>query len=432
MEYVKILIGSIYYIFFLIYCHKLIPSIKPRRVLIFLSMLLFVAEYLLTSVSVIHRSNLLITGLLMIISLYFCTGMDWTQACHCGIMCVLYTCSFYDVAELLNTALSPYLPVWTDDHLSAFSFPAAILFYLVLRRCLAFDKKLKLFLQNIRQFKYIIIVEFIMAANLSVVGLGRPLLSNTSGLVIAMSTTVLTVASLVYTVLYYARSVQFFEARWIQKVLSERFERQIKHYDFYEKHIESFRIFVHDHKALMSLLKSLIKANENEKALRLIDSIDSEMHRKINQQKRFAKNVVLDAVLQDVANVCEVNKIRYSFNFPSPHLPASSQLNHIRIFNNVVNNAIEACIKVPEPDRFLELGNQDSDFWITLEARNSYTGKIVLNNQGRPVSTKADKHNHGLGIKSIYEVAEELGGFVVMEIDEDKNIFTIRIHLPKI
>lgn len=81
------------------------------------------------------------------------------------------------------------------------------------------------------------------------------------------------------------------------KRLQEQLDRQVSHYKSYKKFTESYRIFKHDYKDMMSTVKTLIKNKENEKAVNLLDEIHDTMQKNVQMHKTYSDNVLLDAIL---------------------------------------------------------------------------------------------------------------------------------------
>ena len=215
------------------------------------------------------------------------------------------------------------------------------------------------------------------------------------------------------------------------EMLEEQYERQVRHYKSYQKYTESFRAFKHDYRSMMVVLKSLIRTNDNEKALLLIDDMFEEMQKKVVVHKKYSDSVILDAMLQDLSNICEENKIRLSSNVSLPRNTGLSTIDAVRIFSNFINNAVEACYKVPVSDRFIDIVSTNELKWVTLQVVNSYNGKSHVHN-GKFLTTKPEKQCHGLGLRIVEQIAEGLGGFVIYEEDFKNKTFLVRIHIPRL
>lgn len=106
-------------------------------------------------------------------------------------------------------------------------------------------------------------------------------------------------------------------------------------------------------------------------------------------------------------------------------------LDSIRIFSNITRNALEACEKVPESERFIDIISTNSEQWVAFEVHNSYNGEIRKEN-GKLVTTKSNRYSHGLGIGIVEEIAENLGGFVMWEAQAESKTFLTRVLVPQI
>jgi signal transduction histidine kinase len=318
-----------------------------------------------------------------------------------------------------------------------------LLFCLFLRKTILPDNKLKLFLYNYNQLKFVVIYEIAAVLNLTVMNSGLYIFSydvwfSENGLsswgtwfvIMGLGNCLLSIGMLIYAIYQSIQGTELIEYQWRAQMLEEQYERQMRHYKSYQKYTESFRAFKHDYQSMMASLKLLIRENDNEKALELIDDMFNEMQKKVQIHKRYSDSVVLDGMMQDLANICEEKGIRLSSNIAVPRDTKMTMLDMIRIFSNFTNNAVEACQKVPVPDRFIEIISTNRQQWATLQVANCYDGNIHMKN-GQFLTTKMEKQNHGLGLLIVKEIAENLGGFVIYETDSENKTFLIRIHIPR-
>jgi len=180
---------------------------------------------------------------------------------------------------------------------------------------------------------------------------------------------------------------------------------------------------------MMTSVKTLLRNQEYDKAVRMLDEIHDTMQRDVLAQKTYSDNVILDAILQDAANSCEEKGIRFS---AVAHLPDNimTELDIVRVFSNILDNAIEACNKLSGADRFIEITSDSNGDWINIEISNSFNGELKMVND-MPETTKEDKDLHGLGLRTVTEVIEGLGGLVLIEPDQAGKIFRTRLCIPK-
>lgn len=214
--------------------------------------------------------------------------------------------------------------------------------------------------------------------------------------------------------------------------LQKQLRIQLRHYNAYQKYTESFRAFKHDYKNMMASVKSLLSAGEYQKAERMLDTIHDTMQKQVLVHKTYSNQIILDAILQDVANMCEEQETLFSAMVYIPKALNISDINGIRIFSNLTNNAVEACAKVtPESERFITItsGINTSNDWLKVEISNSFNGELNVRN-GIPESTKANKDFHGIGLTIVTEIIEHLGGVINIDADQEKKVFTVTLLLP--
>ena len=92
------------------------------------------------------------------------------------------------------------------------------------------------------------------------------------------------------------------------------------------------------------------------------------------------------------------------------------------IIGNALDNAIEACrkLKVKEPDAeaFIRISSFQKRELFFLKVENSFDGKVVRKPQNEfPVTDKADRENHGIGLANIKSTAEKYQGALDFKVN---------------
>lgn len=216
------------------------------------------------------------------------------------------------------------------------------------------------------------------------------------------------------------------------KLLQKQLAKQLQHYNAYQKYTQSFRAFKHDYKNMMASVKSLLSSGKYDKAEKMLDTIHDTMQKQVLVHKTYSNHIILDAVLQDAANTCLEQNIQFSAVIYIPPSLKLSDINIVRIFSNLTDNAIEACIKIPQTTkRFLNIKsslNKDNS-WLTVEISNSFIGKKNISNE-IPKSTKKNSEIHGIGLSVVSETIKKLNGIITINADVQEQIFAIKILLP--
>lgn len=81
------------------------------------------------------------------------------------------------------------------------------------------------------------------------------------------------------------------------------------------------------------------------------------------------------------------------------------------LYGNLIDNAVEACVKVTEGKRFVSLENKYQSGKLLLIITNSKNGE----RNDTLKTTKQDDRRHGHGIQSVRRVVEKYNGTVNFE-----------------
>ncbi len=106
------------------------------------------------------------------------------------------------------------------------------------------------------------------------------------------------------------------------------------------------------------------------------------------------------------------------------------------ILGNAVDNAIEACRKLkakePEADAFIRISSLQKGNLLILKVENSFDGQLVRGRQEEfPVTDKADRENHGLGLVNIRSTAEKYQGTMDYKVKDRVFILSVMIKNEK-
>lgn len=146
-----------------------------------------------------------------------------------------------------------------------------------------------------------------------------------------------------------------------------------------------------------------------------------------SQKLYFCANLTVNAVLAAKSSLMEKDKICFDYKAVIPVEINVQQLDLSALFSNSLDNAIEACLKLPEELRWIHLIAKTERGLFMLQIENPY-GE-VLNKDGTKIkTTKKDRTQHGFGLRSINEIVERYGGS--MKIKTEDAIFSILLYLP--
>ncbi|MCI8650403.1 MAG: GHKL domain-containing protein [Anaerotruncus sp.] len=242
-----------------------------------------------------------------------------------------------------------------------------------------------------------------------------------------MITSMLAFAAFSMVVWYAVDISNYIEYELKTHQVEKQLQRQVLHYQQYTRYINEVRTFKHDYKGMTQTLQTLVGAGANERALDLLGQMSQEMENLL-QYTQYSNHVVVDAVLRECAIRCKDRGIAFSALVTLPEQIGMNDLELCRIFNNLVENAYEACERVQDRPSFLRIGSSFRDGWATIELINSFSGEIILE-EGQPVTSKKEACQHGLGLTSVRELVESRGGFLQFEVNHQRQEVTVRLHL---
>ena len=121
-------------------------------------------------------------------------------------------------------------------------------------------------------------------------------------------------------------------------------------------------------------------------------------------------NIALDVVLTRESFSCGEKNISMTCLADGKCLDFISEVDIYSLFGNILDNAIEATEKVPDPEkRLLTLDIAQEGYFVHIRVENYFTDKLTFTN-GLPDSTKGDSLYHGFGMKSIKMLVQKYGG----------------------
>ena len=99
------------------------------------------------------------------------------------------------------------------------------------------------------------------------------------------------------------------------------------------------------------------------------------------------------------------------------------------ILGNILDNALEAAANIdPSRERIISLKVGTVSGNTVIRCANSFYGSLELKS-GLPATSKDDKKRHGLGLPSVRQVVQRLGGYLT--IDDSNEQFIITIMFPE-
>ena len=99
------------------------------------------------------------------------------------------------------------------------------------------------------------------------------------------------------------------------------------------------------------------------------------------------------------------------------------------IMGNALDNAVESVEKRGK-DEFKSIGVRvwKKDLFAVIQVENTFEGELKMKD-GLPLTSKADKENHGIGIRSIKSIVEKYQGTVSVRVQDGNFVLTILLPI---
>ena len=200
-----------------------------------------------------------------------------------------------------------------------------------------------------------------------------------------------------------------------------------KEKDFYynqcrymEANAESARSFRHDTRNHLFTIAEMIKTGEVKQAEKYIYTIVEE---KLYYDVSFSDtgNIAIDSVINYKLNEAQSNGIKIKADISVPNNLLLDATDITTIVGNLIDNAIEANHSVEPSNKEIIVNIFYEKGRLFIEIKNTFHGTIVERN-GKIITGKKDKQNHGYGLKNIEKALEKYDGYV--EYDHSDSWFT--------
>ncbi len=141
-------------------------------------------------------------------------------------------------------------------------------------------------------------------------------------------------------------------------------------------------------------------------------------------------NPVTDVIVNEIRRRSLDLGIRFQVEFHYPDPGAYDAFDVGIILQNLLQNAVEACEKVGENERFIVLTGKRKGRFFLIEVKNSFAGEVVFGQDGLPVTTKQeDAPMHGIGLANVRREAEKYMG--ELELKAVQQEFSVTVLLQE-
>lgn len=143
----------------------------------------------------------------------------------------------------------------------------------------------------------------------------------------------------------------------------------------------------------------------------------------------YCSNKVIDAILYNKCLLIKSNDIKTNIDILVPEIIGIKPIDLMSVYANLLDNAIEACLKLPKEQRFIEISSYVKANYLVVKVINSKLKNISIDIEGGR-STKPEA-GHGIGLQIIKNTCENNQGSLLIEDYGERIMFFASLRMEQ-
>lgn len=214
--------------------------------------------------------------------------------------------------------------------------------------------------------------------------------------------------------------------RYVSRRIS-RFQNELvnRHYDEVDTMYRKMRGWRHDYHNHIQTLAAYLGMAQYDEASRYLKLLAEDLT-EVDTVLRTG-NVKVDAILNSKLTLIQERNIKVDATAIVPREISISDIDLSVLIGNLMDNAMEACAKLPEEERFIRVYIDVIKKQLYICVTNSMEG-MAKRRGNRFLSDKPG--NHGFGLLRIDDIVERHGGYLNRQAEN--GVFATEVMLPLI
>ncbi len=194
-----------------------------------------------------------------------------------------------------------------------------------------------------------------------------------------------------------------------------------RHYAEVENMYQKMRGWRHDYRHHIQVMKVHMQNGEYDSINRYLDMLDDDLTHVETVIK--TGNKMADAILNSKLSIAAEKNIKVKAEARIPVSLTVSELDLCIVIGNLLDNAIEACLSLPEVERLIRIYMEMKGNYLYLSVTNTAEG-------GKKHSFRSTKGDgHGFGLSRIDTIVKKYGGYLTRASED--GAFSTEILLPQ-
>lgn len=186
--------------------------------------------------------------------------------------------------------------------------------------------------------------------------------------------------------------------------------------------MEKNRIQTHDMKHHLLILREYGQEKQWDSLMSYLNELSDDIL--VSQKAMWTQVGILDTLLEQKKAKAESKGIEFRIRADRIGELPFSDMEICTLFSNLLDNAIEACEKIPDDRRWIEIHITRKSAMLYITISNSIKGR-PLEKEGKLITNKENHQLHGYGIKSVQKIVRKYEGEFSYQVHENEFVVTI-------
>ena len=195
---------------------------------------------------------------------------------------------------------------------------------------------------------------------------------------------------------------------------------------------QTLREIKHDTQKHLDVIRSFAMEDDIDGLLQYIDTYDDSL--KSLKNLVSTGNIVVDNIVSDRLRKAEAAGVSVSHQLFVPQTFVMDSVDLTAVLANLLDNAIEACIRAKAADETVSpqilFSIRPYHGMILIHCENTFDGVIRKTKQDTFLSVKTEP-GHGHGLSRIHMIVDSVDGFMSIVPEPARKKFTVHILIPK-
>lgn len=252
----------------------------------------------------------------------------------------------------------------------------------------------------------------------------------------SLMTTLITITSIFITtfliVVLYKLMLKMNEQEILKEKLfwSENIQKiQFDYYNNIKEKTNELREIRHDIRDHLSTINQLVSKN-SPNAIEIANSILSDLNNKFSSKNLpvFTENIIVNTIMTVKYEEFTNENIKWDIKLDLPiEITSIENIDLHCLFINLLNNAIEASLKLDVNQRFIKLSSTVKSNHLIIKTENAFKD-VKTDKNGKLLTSKPNKSQHGIGTILIENIVKKYNGNYEISIVDNTFKSTIIIE----